>query len=158
MIDKGEQDGIGKDWGVVAPQGVVGRVVGVGKNYALVQSAINTDFRTSVVFQKPDATLEGNLGIFSWQGGDMRYGRVNYIPETASLSQGDRALTSSSSTVFPPGFLVGVLEENDPTPREGFYDIEIKLAVDFSALSYVYVVRNPVNEQIDSLYQQIPPQ
>jgi len=158
VIDKGQKEGIEIDLGVVAPQGVVGRVVGLSESYALVQSAINTDFKTPVVFQKKDATLEGNLGIFSWQGGDMRYGRVNYIPETASLKQGDRALTSSSSTVFPPGFPVGVLEEENPSPREGFYDLEIKLSVDFSALSFVYVVRNPVSPEIDSLYQQIPTQ
>ena len=47
-IDKGTKAGIQPDMGIVSPDGIVGRVIRVSDNYALVLSALNVGFKLTL--------------------------------------------------------------------------------------------------------------
>jgi len=77
-----------------------------------------------------------------------------YVPRHLEVEIGDTILTSGYNTIFPPGVMIGVIKtvnlEEDAT---SFYSIDIDLATEFDALSYVYVVKNESKAEIDSLEQ-----
>lgn len=156
-LDQGTRAGVQVGMGVVATDGVVGRVIKVSERYALVQSAINADFKLAVEVINPhDPSAVGNLGFYQWNGRDIRYGRVSYIPETATLEPNDLVVTASASTIFPPGFRVGLLAGDNLQASEGFYDVGMRLGVDFSALDHVFVIRAGHKAAHDALEADVP--
>jgi rod shape-determining protein MreC len=155
-LDQGTLAGVTVDMGVVAPNGVVGRVIKVSERYALVQSAINVDFKLAVMVLNRNVVGQGNLGFYEWNGTDIRYGQVSYVPETAALTAGDWVVTAGSSTIFPKGFKVGQLADEALQPSEGFYNVGIQLAVDFSALNHVFVIKADHKADQDSLEVNLP--
>jgi rod shape-determining protein MreC len=57
--------------GVASPSGVVGVVVGVSRNYSVVMSLLNTDFRLSASIARNDY-----FGSLAWDGINYRYARA----------------------------------------------------------------------------------
>lgn len=155
-LDQGSAAGIAVDMGVVSPEGVVGRVIEVSERYALVQSAINVDFKVAVLVRNEANARQGHLGFYEWKGTNIRYGQVSYVPETATLQQGDLVVTAGTSTIFPKGFKMGELAEERLQPSEGFYNAGIRLAVDFSALNHVFVIQAPHKAELDAMERNLP--
>jgi rod shape-determining protein MreC len=156
-LDQGRRAGVDIGMGVVATDGVVGRVIKVSERYALVQSAINVDFKLAIkVIDREDGSTAGNLGFYEWNGRDIRYGRASYIPETATLEPEDLVVTAGASTIFPPGFRVGVLADDNLQATEGFYNVGVRLSVDFSALNQVFVIRADHKSALDKMEENLP--
>lgn len=163
-LNKGLRHGVQTDQGVVGPQGVVGKVIKVSEDYALVQSAINLDFRVPVKVQRPDTVIsgypeEGFLGFFRWQGSIIA-GKVMNLPETAAslVKGGDWVVTAGSSTIFPPGIRVGTLSGDQGEAAQGVYNHPLQLSVDFSTLSHVYIVESPKRDTLEAMEAGLPQQ
>lgn len=133
-IDRGAADGIGDSMAVLAPMGVVGRVIGdPAPHMAQVQLLIG---RTAAA---------GGYLERSGTGGVVEGGYANpplqmlYLPSAADVAVGDRVLTSGQDSLYPRGFLIGTV---DRTERgAGLYRTTmIKPAVDFSHIDVVLVV------------------
>ncbi|MEE1346304.1 MAG: rod shape-determining protein MreC, partial [Bacteroidales bacterium] len=75
-----------------------------------------------------------------WDGGSYRDAILSDIPEHAVVEIGDTVLTSGASAFFPEGLMVGVVNSLEPDRNGGFYDIGVRLAVDFNALYDVQVI------------------
>jgi rod shape-determining protein MreC len=67
------------------------------------------------------------------------------------LTIGDTVVTSSYSSVFPEGFLIGTVSSFEQPQGENYYIINVKLAVDFKSLSYVEVIDNLKKKEIKDL-------
>ena len=132
IINAGSLQGIEKDMTVLTPDGLVGRVIFVSKNYAKVLPVINDDFKVSVV---SDST--NTFGILSWQGGDERLAHVDHVPISSPLKLQETMVTSDYSTFAIRGIPVGKIVRI--VKGRLFYTIDVRLAVDFSSLSYVLV-------------------
>jgi rod shape-determining protein MreC len=96
----------------------------------------------------------GTFGTIKWPGEDPDYIDLLYIPRHIELEKGDTIVTSGYNAIFPDNIMIGTvsgyeLEENSP-----FYDIQVKLTNDFSKLSNVYVIENPIKEEKEMLEQQ----
>ena len=65
-------------------------------------------------------------------------GMVRGIIDSGEI--GDTVLTSGASAFFPEGLMVGVVNSLEPDRNGGFYDIGVRLAVDFNALYDVQVI------------------
>ena len=50
IIDKGHEDGITSEMGVISDQGIIGVVKSVSKNYSSVISILNQDLKIIVIF------------------------------------------------------------------------------------------------------------
>ena len=148
-IDKGTQDGLGRDMAVIAPAGVVGRVIMPSARASKVQLLIDRDAGAGVMIERSRAT-----GVISGSGatGDLEYRagvlNLDYVPNTADVKVGDRVVTSGIDGIYPKGFVIGEIQSVE---REaGEYRIKVRPAVDFSSLETVLVVLNVPSIPLDS--------
>ncbi len=134
IIDKGSAQGIEEDMGVFAPQGVVGVVQCVSKNYAVVLPIINPE-------QVISAKIKGNnqLGSVKWDGKSPLKAKLYEIPSHVNVVAGDTVVTSGFSAIFPEGIMIGVVDKATHIENTMYCDVDISLAVDFQSLSYLTV-------------------
>ncbi|MCL2350075.1 MAG: rod shape-determining protein MreC [Defluviitaleaceae bacterium] len=135
-INRGSNDGIAVNMAVLAPDGLAGRVSSVGFNYAAVMPIIEDG---SAVAAQSLRTGEG--GVVS---GDINLSsrgllRMNHIELTATIDIGDAIISSGTSSIFPPGILIGHVTEMGQTAGVSRYAI-ITPSVDFARLSAVLVI------------------
>ncbi len=150
LIDAGRDRGIRPDMTVLTPHGLVGRVVFVSRHYAGVLPVIHSDFKVSVMSDRSSA-----LGILSWNGGAEHLAQIEHIPISSPLKKGELMLTTDFSTFAPSGIPVGRIVRIKPDKL--FYDITVRLAVDFSTLTHVLVApakKDP--EKIEMLESVLP--
>jgi rod shape-determining protein MreC len=141
-IDKGSKQGLKPEMGVVNSDGVVGIVKDVSEYYSTVISLLHKDTKISVKLKKNDY-----FGSLVWDGGSPAEGNLQYIPKHVVLVKGDTIVTSSFSRIFPEGVFCGIVTEFELNPGDNFYTAKIKLAVDFSSITQVYLVDNLMKEE-----------
>jgi rod shape-determining protein MreC len=134
-IDKGAGDGVASDMAVLAPAGVVGRIVMPSRRAAKVQLLIDRDAAAGAIVERSRAQ-----GIVVGTGTD-RF-RLDHVPGAADIRVGDRVVTSGIEGIYPKGFVIGQIESIDHEAGE-FADVVVRPAVEFSALETVLVVLTP---------------
>jgi rod shape-determining protein MreC len=136
-LNKGRNQGVKPDMGVINSQGVVGIIKDVSANFAIVISEINIDAHISAKIKK-----NGYFGTLSWDGVNYRYAQLNEIPFHVKIAIGDTIITSGFSSVFPEGIMIGTIVNFDLNKGNNFYNIRIQLSTDFMSLNHVYVISN----------------
>ncbi len=147
-LNKGYAHGVRPDMGLITPNGVAGIVVNVTKNFSVAMSLLHSDMLVSVKISK-----NNHLGTLSWEGVNYRKATLTYVPPHVELNVGDSIVTSGFSTVFPENVFVGTINNWEIRRGENFFTADIDLALDFNALSYVYIVNNFFKEEQDTLEQ-----
>jgi rod shape-determining protein MreC len=135
-IDKGTADGLRADMAVIAPSGVVGRVVTPGSRAAKVQLLIDRNAAAGALVERSRAQ-----GVAEGTGGNLR---LNYVSATADITVGDAVVTSGIDGIYPKGFVLGQIESVEQGGA-AFGVIAIRPAVDFSSLEGVLVVLTAPN-------------
>ncbi len=148
-LNKGSSQGVMPEMGVVTTQGIVGIVKDVSEHFCSVISVLHKDSRISTKIKK-----NGYIGSLVWEGYNAGYATLKDIPKHVKLAVGDSLVTSSFSAIFPEGIMIGVIEKYDSKPGD-FYVIDVKLATDFSNLSYVYIVTNVLKEEQKKLEEPL---
>jgi rod shape-determining protein MreC len=141
-IDRGSQDGIRPDMGVVSALGVVGIVSTVNEHFSVVIPLLNPKSRLSCKLKNGDF-----YGSLSWDGRDAQYANLEELPNHVEFQKGDTIVTSGFSAIFPPGIRVGTAVEMDNTRNHNFYSLRVKLATDFQRLKNVWVIRNGFQQE-----------
>ncbi len=138
-INKGANDGIKPEMGVVDQNGVVGIVSNVTDHYARVISLLNPDFSLSCKVAKSDA-----FGSLTWELDRDGYdtAELREIPRHVVCHRGDTIVTSGFSAVFPEGIPVGVISDADENNKGNFKNLRVKLFTDFTKLATVRVISN----------------
>lgn len=144
--DAGSKDGIREDMAVVNAQGVVGLVAAVSNHYSLILPIINTSSRLSV---KLKAT--NHRGQLTWDGYSPLRANMVDVPEHAKVAVGDTVVTSGSSSYFPEGLMVGVVDAVEQDKNGGFYKIGIALAADFNSVYEVEILEDKLREEQTTL-------
>jgi rod shape-determining protein MreC len=134
-IDKGTRDGLRPDMAVIAPAGVVGRIVVPSARAAKVQLLIDRYAAAGAIIERSRAQ-----GVVIGAG-DERL-RMEYVSEIADIAVGDDVVTSGIDGIFPKGFVIGRVEVVDKSGG-AYKRIIVKPAVDFSSLEAVLVVLTP---------------
>jgi rod shape-determining protein MreC len=145
-LNRGTLDGIQPGMAVIAPQGVVGKVMQCSENFCTVASVLHSKMIVSVAIQKTNAS-----GGLQWEGSDPRYANLKNIARHLKPQKGDTIVTSSYSSVFPPGIMVGRIAEVNIKDNDTFYDILVQLSTDFSTLQFVYIINNTLRAERDKL-------
>ena len=144
-INKGSIDGIEKDFGVVGHDGVVGIVAAVSKRYSLVVSLLNERFALSAKIKKNNF-----FGTLKWDAENYRYVRLTDIPNHVKLNIGDTVVSSGFSAVFPKNINIGLISQISKNGSNNFYDLKVKLLIDFKSIKNVYLIKNyHRNEQLN---------
>jgi len=137
-IDKGSSHGIKVDMAVIAPGGVVGRVVVAGSRASRVQLIVDRNAAAGALVERSRAQGVA-VGV-----GDGRL-RLDYVSQTADITVGDTLVTSGIDGIYPKGFVIGRV---DAVQRVGAYpSISISPAVDFSLIEDVLVVLTPTEAE-----------
>ena len=133
-IDKGSADGLRPDMAVIAPAGVVGRIITPSARAAKVQLLIDRNAAAGAIVERSRAQ-----GVVEGTGGSLQ---LNYVSGTADVKSGDVVSTSGIDGIYPKGFVIGQIESVERVAG-AFGAIVIRPAVDFSSIEAVLVVTTP---------------
>lgn len=136
-LDKGYSDSIAMDMGVISSKGIVGIVSDVSRNYATVQSILNTKSRINAKLKK-----SSHFGSLIWNTENPNVVQLIDIPRLAALQKGDTVITGGRSTIFPEGILIGTVRDFHLDRDDNYYYVNIDLFNDMTSLEYVYLMKN----------------
>jgi len=145
-INRGSADGILSGMAAISNDGAVGKVKSVSENYSVLISLLNVDEQISCVIKRTN-----HFGSVRWDGLQMRYSNLLFIPRHAMPVVGDSVVTSGYNAVFPEGIMVGIIREANLKNEANFWDIRIELSQDFGRLSFVEVIKSRLKNEKDSL-------
>ena len=134
-IDKGTKAGLAKNMAVIAPTGVVGRIVTPTANAAKVQLLIDRNAAAGALVERSRAQ-----GVVLGAGEELL--RMDFVASTSDVRTGDTIVTSGIDGIYPKGFVIGTVERVGP--GNGIYKaIRVRPSVDFNRLEDVLVVKSP---------------
>ena len=149
-IDKGENDGIRPEMGVINGSGVVGIVYHTSANYSVVIPILNSKSSVSCKIKRSDY-----FGFLKWDGGSSEYATVKDMPRHSLFSLGDTIVTSGHSAVFPGGIPIGTVEDMSDSHDGLSYLLKVKLFTDFGRLNDVRVIAQKGQEEQIELEQRV---
>jgi rod shape-determining protein MreC len=133
-IDKGTADGVRPDMAVIAPAGVVGRIITPSARASKVQLLVDRNAAAGALVERSRAH-----GVVEGTGGTLR---MNYVSGTADVRVDDTVVTSGIDGIYPKGFVIGQIESIQRGTSD-FGAIALRPAVDFSSIEAVLVVTTP---------------
>ena len=134
-IDRGTTHAVTANMAVIAPAGLVGRVVTPTAHASKVQLMIDQNAAAGALVERTRAQ-----GIVVGTGVEML--RMNFVPVTADVKAGDIVVTSGVDGIYPKGFVIGKVEQVDN--GNGIYkNIRVRPTVEFNRLEDVLVVKTP---------------
>jgi len=134
-INKGKRDGLYPDMGVINEDGVVGIVSNVSEKFSVVIPIINPKIQINSKFAHNNYS-----GPVQWDGHDYRYAKLNDIARHVKFTDGDSVVTSGYSKSFPEGLLIGIVNKHNIKESDAYYDIRVKLCVNYRTLTHVQVI------------------
>jgi rod shape-determining protein MreC len=135
-IDKGTRDGLRPDMAILAPGGVVGRIVVPSARAAKVQLLIDRNAAAGALVERSRAQ-----GVIVGTGDELL--RMDYVSEASDVAAGDAVVTSGIDGIYPKGFIIGRVETVEKSGT-AYRRILVRPAVAFSSLEQVLVVTTPV--------------
>ena len=149
-LNKGSDDGVRPEMGVFNSDGIVGVVYLTSENRSIVIPLLNSKSSISCRVKGSESFCS-----LSWDGGDTRYSNLIDLPRYAQFEKGDTVVTSGFSSIFPGDLPVGTVERIEDSADGMFYTVRVKLFVDFSRLTSVFIVGNDEYEEQSQLEQEI---
>ena len=136
-IHRGFRQGVRPNMGVAGPQGIVGSVINVSENFAVVMSVLHPHFAVVAALKKG-----GENGTVFWDGISPSFISMRNISRSANVEVGDTVITSQVTSLFPARILVGTVAEIVPDNTSNFYNLKLRPATNFSNIEYAYVLDN----------------
>ena len=136
ILNKGSEDGVHPQSGIISDLGVVG-----------VVEAVDRHFSYGLTLMNPDMSIGARLGNsqlvapLSWNGRSSGRAIMRDLPPHIDVAPGDTVRTSGFSTIFPPDIPIGITGGSrivDGSTRQ----VDVDLFQDFSKLRYVTIVEN----------------
>jgi rod shape-determining protein MreC len=137
LLNKGINDGIEKDMGVVASEGLVGIVAEASEHYSVILSLLN---KASLISAK--IIPYNYTGTVYWEGADTRTVLMRDLPTHIYINVGDTIVTSGFSSIFPEGIMIGTVKKYGIEKDKANYKVEVALSTMFSSLQWAYIVKN----------------
>jgi len=144
-LNKGLQNGVTIDMGVVNEKGILGIINNVSKKYATVISILNQKSHINVKLKKSNY-----FGSLVWNGANYNILQLVDLPRQAKINIGDTIVTGGQSTIFPKGILVGTVSKIK-IKDNNLSKINITLFNDMSNINHVYLIINNDAKQIKTL-------
>ena len=150
-LHRGAQQGITSDMGVIdVNSSVVGTVVEVSNNYAVVMSLLHEQSNLSARLKKG-----GETGFVSYDGKTPGILYLKDISKQAKINQGDTIVTSGFSDKFPRGLLIGYVKDILNDKSSSTFTIRVIPAANFENLQYAYIINNLQKEEPEQLLKKV---
>lgn len=134
LIDQGKAQGVKIGLPVLAPEGIVGRVVETYPQYAKVMLLVDRKSGADSMVQRSRVR-----GILQGKGGNRC--SLDFVPKSADVQVGDLILASGLGGIYPKGLVFGKVTEANKKSPGVFQEIEVTPAADLSALEEVLVIK-----------------
>ena len=147
-INKGANQGLGSDLGVINSKGIVGITKSVSGNYSTVLSILNVNSRINAKLLNSD-----HYGSLSWDNNDYNIVQLLDLPIQADIYRGDTVVTGGKSTIFPEGIPIGTIKDFK-TFNNNYEYINILLFNDMSSIGQIQVIKNFDKIEIQTLEEK----
>jgi len=148
-IDKGSNDGVKQDMGVVSPQGIVGIVENTSGRFATVQSVLNTKSALNAMIKRTR-----HFGSLHWDAQALNKVQLLEVPNIAPIQYGDTIVTGGMSNIFPKGIPIGKIVHYQKSQHDNTYIIDVQLFTDMSNLDYVYIIEDTDRTAVKAIEKQ----
>jgi len=145
-LNKGKNDSIKEDFGVITPKGILGIISNTSNNYATILSILNKKSSINAMLKSTD-----HIGSLKWNGDSPHYVQLDDVSKFAPVNVGDTIITGGQSTIFPKGIGVGTIESFETDIGGDTYTIEVKLFNDMTNIGSVYIIENLDRLEIKTL-------
>ena len=138
LLDVGTKDNVSVNDIVVFGNALVGRIFSTSKYTTRVQLVTDPDIRlpSRVLETRNQGILTGNLNHTC---------RIEYIPESAMVMEGERVVTSGAGGVYPDSIPIGVIIKVEKGSSQLFQNILVRPFVDVAQIESVLVIKNETN-------------
>ena len=136
-IDRGSADGVQADMAVIAPGGIVGRVIGpLARHAARVQLIVDRNAAAGALIER---TRAGGMVVGVEANPPLQ---MDLVSSLADVQAGDVVVASGVDGIYPKGYAIGKVEKAERGAGL-YYTIVVRPAVDFSSIEEVLVVMIP---------------
>ena len=145
ILNKGSEDGVRPQSGIISDRGVVGIVEAVDRHYSYGRTLMDLQMSVGARIGRTEI-----VAPLTWDGIRSDGAVVRNLPPHYSVEPGDTVRTSGYSTIFPPDVPIGITGEShlvEGSTRQ----VDVKLFQDFSTVRYVTVVENLERTEIMAL-------
>jgi len=139
LINKGAVHGLRNGMPVIAPPGLIGRLVDVSWHVSKVLLFIDENSNIGAIVQR--TRTQGIIG-----GAGPRGLILKYISKTQDVKDGDVIVSSGLDGIFPKGLLIGQVSHVDRQDASLFLKINVAPFVDFSKLEEILILASEENE------------
>lgn len=151
QVHRGSLQGVLPDLGVIdVNNAVVGTVMDVSNNFAVVMSLLNGLSNISAMLKK-----SGETGTITWDGKETNIVNLKDISKATKITKGDTVITSGYSDKFPYGLLIGTAQEIINDKSSSTYTIKVKTAANFYNLQYIYIINNLQKDEARQLLNKV---
>ena len=133
ILDRGTLDDVKRDMPVSAAGGIVGRIISVGPNFAMVQ--VITDKHAGV-----GAMLQNSRAMGEVRGLDNDRCELKNISTSENVEVGESVVTTGLDRIYPKGLLIGTVERIEVDPNAPWHRIIIKPAARVDRIEHVLVL------------------
>jgi len=150
-LHRGKLQGVAPDMGVIdINNALVGTVVDVSNNYAVVMSLLHEQSNTSARLK-----TGGETGTVVYDSKTPGILYVKDISKSAKITSGDTVVTSGFSDKFPGGLLIGFVKDIINDKSSSTYTIRLKPAVNFENLQYSFIINNLQKDEPEQLLKKV---
>lgn len=136
-ISRGRRQGVFPGAPVLAPEGIVGKVVAAGEHQSLVQTILAPESRFSALDARsrvPGLCRAHTQGLL----------RFDFAAKGSDVKPQDTIITAGMGLVFPRGLVVGTVQTASDLPTDLFRSVFVKPFVNIALLDQVFVFRPDV--------------
>lgn len=145
-INKGKEDQIREDMGVISSKGIIGIVDKSNAHFSGVISILSTSSRISAQLKKTN-----HFGTLKWDGKAPNIIQLVDLEKMAPVKIGDTIITSGRSVIFPKGVPIGIIKNYRLDAVKNFYTLNIELFNDMTNVEHVYIIENNDAKEINML-------
>lgn len=150
-LHRGSLQGVTADMGVIdLRNAVIGTVVEVSNNYAVVMSLLHEQSNLSARLKRGGET--GTV-IYDSKMPGILY--LKDISRSAKIYSGDTVVTSGFSDKFPGGLLIGFVKDIINDKKSSTYTVRLNPAANFENLQYSYIINNLQKEEPQQLLNKV---
>ena len=145
-IDKGANDSIQQDFGVITSDGIIGIIDNTSASYARVLSILNKKSRINAKLK-----ASNHIGSLTWDGDSPERVQLIDISKFAPVKIGDTIVTGGQSAIFPQGINIGKIESFETDISGDTYTVQVKLFNDMTNIGTIYILENLDRNEIMTL-------
>ncbi len=136
-LDKGTSHGIAVNMPVVTPDGIVGYVSEVGKNWCRAVTLLQNGGAVGAYVER-----SGEIGVVEANYTLSREGlcKMKYMAADADIKVGDRILSSGLGSVYPRGLVIGYVESVEADAASRALSVTVRPSADLTDISKLMII------------------